>query len=164
MNCDTVAQFLRCRPVMTQPAPLSKEDFQRLADFRYRLRRFLRFSEELAQQHGLTPQQYQVLLQLRGYPGRDWATVAELAERLQTQHHSVVGLISRCEALGLVQRQSGRDDKRCVEVSLQPLGEQLVEDMARAHRDELLALRQLGGFASLEMLLHGGADSEQQSS
>ncbi|MEQ6289995.1 MarR family winged helix-turn-helix transcriptional regulator [Vogesella sp. GCM10023246] len=145
---------------MTQPAPLSKDDFQRLADFRYRLRRFLRFSEEMAQEHGLTPQQYQVLLQLRGYPGRDWATVAELAERLQTQHHSVVGLVSRCEALGLVQRTPGRDDKRCVEVSLLPRGEQLVEEMARAHRDELLALRQLGGFASLEMLLLATPDSD----
>lgn len=160
MNCDTVAPFSCHLSVMTQPAQLRKEDFQRLADFRYRLRRFLRFSEELAQQHGLTPQQYQVLLQLRGYPGRDWATVAELAERLQTQHHSVVGLISRCEALGLVKRTPGRTDKRCVEVSLLPLGEQLVQDMARAHRDELRMLRQLGAFDSLERLLHDESDSE----
>ena len=139
------------------PAALGKDDFERLADFRYRLRKFLRFSEDLAQEHGLTPQQYQVLLQLRGYPGRDWATVAELAERLQTQHHSVVGLISRCEALELVRRSPGRDDKRCVEVSLLAKGEALVQEMARAHRDELLALRELGGFASLQSLLYGMA-------
>ncbi|BAK78787.1 transcriptional regulator, MarR family [Pseudogulbenkiania sp. NH8B] len=138
---------------MTFHSSLSKRDFEHLADFRYRLRLFLRFSEELAQQHGLTPQQYQLLLQLRGYPGRDWASVAELAERLQSHHHSVVGLVSRCEAQGLVQRRPGREDRRCVEVSLLAKGEELVETLAQAHRDELILLRQGGGLASLDLLL-----------
>lgn len=138
---------------MTSQSSLSKRDFEHLADFRYRLRRFLRFSEELAQQHGLTPQQYLLLLQLRGYPGRDWATVAELAERLQSHHHSVVGLVSRCEAQGLLQRRPGREDRRCVEVSLLPKGEELVETLALAHRDELILLRQGGGVSSLDLLL-----------
>lgn len=133
--------------------PLSKRDFERLADFRYRLRQFLRFSEELAQQHGITPQQYLLLLQLRGYPGRDWATVAELAERLQSHHHSVVGLVSRCETQGLVQRRPGREDRRCVEVSLLPKGEELVETLAMAHRDELIMLKQVVGHLSLDLLL-----------
>ena len=138
---------------MTSHSSLSKRDFEHLADFRYRLRLFLRFSEELAQQHGLTPQQYQLLLQLRGYPGRDWATVAELAERLQSHHHSVVGLVSRCEAQGLVQRRPGREDRRCVEVSLLAKGEELVETLAQAHRDELILLKQAGGLSSLDLLL-----------
>ncbi|AXE32078.1 MarR family transcriptional regulator [Chromobacterium phragmitis] len=132
---------------------LSKEDFERLADFRYRLRRFLRFSEDLAQDNGITPLQYQLLLQLKGYPGRNWATVAELAERLQSHHHSVVGLVSRCESQQLVRRQPGREDRRCVEVHLQEKGEQLVARLAGAHRDELLALQDHGGHLSLDLLL-----------
>jgi DNA-binding MarR family transcriptional regulator len=135
------------------PTPLSKDDFERLADFRYRLRLFLRFSEELAQSNGITPLQYQLLLQLRGYPGRDWATVAELAQRLQSHHHSVVGLVSRCEAQQLIVRKPGREDRRCVEISLAPKGEELVQQLARAHRDELLALRQSSGSLSLDLLL-----------
>ncbi|MGE8357152.1 MAG: MarR family transcriptional regulator, partial [Microvirgula sp.] len=82
------------RTVSSSP-PLSKDDFERLADFRYRLRRFLRFSEEQAQAHDITPLQYLLLLQIRGFPGREWATVAELAERLQSHHHRVVGLVTR---------------------------------------------------------------------
>lgn len=135
------------------PTPLSKDDFERLADFRYRLRLFLRFSEELAQSNGITPLQYQLLLQLRGYPGRDWATVAELAQRLQSHHHSVVGLVSRCVAQQLIVRKPGREDRRCVEISLAPKGEELVQRLARAHRDELLALRQTSGALSLDLLL-----------
>ncbi|MBX9268499.1 MarR family transcriptional regulator [Chromobacterium violaceum] len=132
---------------------LNKEDFERLADFRYRLRRFLRFSEDLAQDNGITPLQYLLLLQLKGYPGRSWATVAELAERLQSHHHSVVGLVSRCEGQMLVRRQLGREDRRCVEVHLQPKGEELVARLAGAHRDELIALQQAGGHLSLDLLL-----------
>lgn len=128
---------------LLSPPLLAKQDFERLADFRYRLRCFLRFSEQLAQANGITPQQYQLLLQLRGFPGRDWATVSELAERLQSRHHSMVGLIGRCEAQQLVERRPGRDDRRCVEVHLLPHGADMVARMARAHRDELLALQQL---------------------
>ncbi|WP_293764488.1 MarR family transcriptional regulator [uncultured Aquitalea sp.] len=142
---------------MTQDAELSKSDFEKLADFRYRLRQFLRFSEELASANGITPQQYLLLLQVRGFPGRDWATVAELAERLQSHHHSVVGLITRSEQQGLVARAPGREDRRCVEVSLLPKGEELVQRMARAHRDELLALRQVGGHLSLDLLAQAQA-------
>lgn len=142
---------------MTEDAELSKSDFEKLADFRYRLRQFLRFSEELASANGITPQQYLLLLQVRGFPGRDWATVAELAERLQSHHHSVVGLITRSEQQGLVTRTPGREDRRCVEVSLLPKGEALVQHMARAHRDELLALRQVGGHLSLDLLAQAQA-------
>src|ERR1700754_1731073 len=84
--------------------PLAKADYESLSEFRYELRRFLRFSEDAAQREGLTPQQYQLLLHVKGYPGRDWATVGELAERLQTQQHGVVALVTRCVAAGLVVR------------------------------------------------------------
>lgn len=127
----------------TPPVVLSKLDYESLADFRYRLRRFLRFSEELIQTHGITPLQYLLLLQIKGYPGREWATVAELAERLQAHHHGVVALISRCEKADLVKRCPGRDDKRCVEVILQAKGEELVAQLAALHRDRVTELKRV---------------------
>lgn len=120
---------------------LSKLDFETLADFRYRLRCFLRFSEEVTQAHGITPLQYQLLLQIKGFPGRDWATIAELAERLQAHHHGVVALASRCEKAGFVERRAGRQDKRCVELVLKPKGAALVERLATLHRDQVAKLQ-----------------------
>lgn len=122
------------------PTSLSKSDYETLADFRYQLRRFLRFSEEISQQHGITALQYQLLLQLKGFPGRDWATVAELAERLQAHHHGTVTLVTRCEKAGLVGRRKGESDKRFVEVFLLPKGEKLLTKLALLHRDQLLEL------------------------
>ncbi|CAG0996390.1 putative HTH-type transcriptional regulator YusO [Burkholderiales bacterium] len=121
--------------------PMAKADIQALAHFRYQLRRFLRFSEEVAHEHGVTPLQYLLLLQIRGYPGRDWATITELAERLQAQHHGVVSLVSRCEAAGLVRRSVSTEDRRCVEVRLTAKGKGLVDVLANLHRVELLSFR-----------------------
>lgn len=118
--------------------PLSKHDFELLADFRYQVRKFVRFSEELARQHGITPLQYLLLLHVKGYPGRDWATVGELAERLQAAHHGTVALISRCEGLGWVERRQGQADRREVAIHLTADGERILARMARLHRDELL--------------------------
>jgi len=123
-------------------SPLDKNDYERLSHFRYRLRRFLRISEDLCQSHGLTPLQYQILLHIKGFPGRDWATVGELAERLQAKHHGVVALVDRCEKAELVERQPGREDRRQVEIHLLPKGEQLVERIAALHQPELGRLRE----------------------
>ncbi|KAF0164811.1 MAG: MarR family transcriptional regulator [Rhodocyclaceae bacterium] len=128
---------------MAKPA-LNKKEFEALSQFRYQLRRFLRFSEEVTRQHGITPLQYLLLLHIKGFPGRDWATVGELAERLQAQHHGVVALISRCEIRGWVTREQGKTDRREVEVHLTAKGERMVAQMAQLHRDELLSLE--GGF------------------
>src|SRR5680860_1731885 len=84
--------------------PLSKGDFEALARFRSDIRRYLRFSEETVRERGVTPQQYQLLLALKGSPGREWANVSELAERLQLRHHSVVELVDRVAVQGLVAR------------------------------------------------------------
>lgn len=121
---------------------MSKAEFEKLAHFRYQLRRFLRFSEELTRRNGLTALQYLLLLQIKGFPGRDWATVGELAERLQAQHHGVVSLVSRCEAGGLVERSVSASDRRRVEVSLTGKGEKCLERLARLHRAELQSLRE----------------------
>jgi len=126
-----------------QDAPLSKQDYEALADFRYRLRRFLRFSEEATQAYGITPLQYLFLLQIQGFPGRNWATIAELAERLQAHHHGVVALASRCEKAELVARRPGRGDRRCVEVYLLPKGAELLRQLALLHRDQVTELKQV---------------------
>lgn len=123
--------------------PLMKQDFEMLAEFRYQLRRFLRFSEELASAHGITSLQYLLLLQIQGFPGRDWATIAELAERLQAQHHGVVALVTRCVKAGLVVRLPGRDDKRCVEVHLTEKGRELVASLAAQHKEQVNKIRHL---------------------
>ncbi len=118
---------------------LGKKDFETLSEFRYRLRRFLRFSEQVTRKNGITPLQYLMLLHIKGFPGREWATVGELAERLQAQHHGTVALISRCEGLGWVERRQGQADRRAVEVHLTAEGERIAEKMVRLHRDELLS-------------------------
>lgn len=125
---------------MTAKPRLSKTDFETLSEFRYQLRRFLRFSEEAAQAEGLTPLQYQLLLHIRGFPGRDWASVGELAERLQAQHHGVVALINRCESSGLVERRPAEHDRRQVQVHLTAQGEKSLNRLAHLHRDELESL------------------------
>lgn len=118
--------------------PLAKKDFETLSKFRYQLRRFLRWSEELTQARGVTNLQYLLMLHIRGFSGREWATITELAERLQAKHHGVVALVTRCENLGLVERRPGRSDGREVEVHLTRKGGRLVEVLARLHRDELV--------------------------
>jgi DNA-binding MarR family transcriptional regulator len=119
---------------------LEKHDFEVLADFRYQIRKFERFSETVTRQHGVTPLQYLLLLHIKGFPGRDWATVGELAERLQTQQHGVVALISRCENLGFVERRRSDEDRRRIEVHLLKAGQKLLDKLARLHRTELLSL------------------------
>lgn len=116
---------------------LDKTDFETLSEFRYQLRRFLRFSEEAVQAHGVTPQQYLLVLHTQGFNGRDWATVGELAERLQMVPHGAVALVKRCEALGLVLRRRSAEDRREVQISLTAQGTDLLKKLAFLHREEL---------------------------
>lgn len=122
---------------------IGKRDFETLSEFRYRLRCFQRFSENAAQQAGITPHQYLLLLHLKGFPGRDWATVGELAERLQVRHHGVASLVSRAEKLGLVARKNSSLDRRQVEVHLLARGEQFLRTLAARHRAELETLEKI---------------------
>lgn len=125
----------------TPSSRLSKKQYEALSEFRYQLRRFLHFSETAAKAEGITPLQYLLMLHVRGFPGRDWATVGELAERLQLQHHGVVALLSRCEESGLVVRRKSEVDRRRVEVHLSRLGEKLLERLAGLHEAELKSLQ-----------------------
>lgn len=116
---------------------MTKPEFEALASFRFGIRQYLRFSEETARAHGVTPQQYQVLLALKGFPGREWATVGELAERLQLRHHSVVELLNRAQRQGLVQRTPHPTDWRAVRVELRPDGERILARLSTLNRDQL---------------------------
>lgn len=119
----------------------TKEEFEALSDFRHQLRCFMRVSEDITHEFGVTNLQYLLLLHVKGYKGREWATISELAERLQTHHNGVVSLASRCVKLGLLYRQRGIADKREVKIYLTPEGNKLVKKIASAHRNELLSLQ-----------------------
>ena len=121
--------------------PLTKADFEALARFRFGIRRYLRFSEQTVREHGLTPQQYQLLLALKGYPGREWATLSELADRLQLRHHSVGELVNRAQAQGLVDRTPHPGDARAVRIQLTPEGDRALARLSALHRDELRRMR-----------------------
>ncbi len=135
-------------------ADAAKHRLEVLSEFRYRLRSFLRFSEDAAREAGITVLQYQLLLHTQGFAGRDWATVSELAERLQAQPHGVVALISRCEESGLVRRVPSTVDRRQVEVHLLAKGRRKLAALAEQHLDQLSGLAAAIQVASS---LQGGA-------
>jgi DNA-binding MarR family transcriptional regulator len=120
-----------------------KEDYVALAAFRKALRRFIRFAEVGAKEVGLTPQQHQVLLAVQGHIDRDWASVGELAESLQLEHHATVGLVNRCQAAGLVNRTADQRDRRIVRVSLTLKGADVLDRLTQRNLSELKALGQL---------------------
>lgn len=117
--------------------PLTKAEYEMLAALRFALRQFLRFSEDAAQGAKLTPQQHQALLAIKGFPGRDTVNVSELAERLQLRHHSAVELIDRLENEALVKRTPHESDGRKVVIGLTGRGEQVLEKLSEAHREQL---------------------------
>ena len=128
--------MVRCEPMATGKK-LSKVQYENLAAFRYALRQFLRFSDDAAPRAGITPQQHQALLAIKGYPGRDIVTVGELAERLQLRHHSTVELLDRLVDLKLVVREPSTTDRRQVHVRLTARGERILNGLSSAHEEQL---------------------------
>ena len=122
---------------MAKPGPITKPQYEALAAFRYALRQFIHFSEAAAQSAGITAQQHQALLAIKGFPGRDQVTVGELAERLQVRHHSAVGLVDRLVAERLVIRAHSTADRRQVLIQLTPRGEKVLNRLASVHREQL---------------------------
>jgi DNA-binding MarR family transcriptional regulator len=110
---------------------------RQLAEFRYRLRKFLRFSERAARSQGLTPQQHQLLLGVAAFTDRGSATITELAEFLQERHNAVVGLVQRAERRGLVRKSQSTSDHRVIEVFLLPEGERLLGRLTALHQREV---------------------------
>jgi DNA-binding MarR family transcriptional regulator len=125
---------------MAKNGGMKKSEYEALAAFRYELRKFIHFSETAAQAAGITPQQHQALLAIKGFPGRDRITVGELAERLQLRHHSVVGLVDRLVLEGLVARVQSATDRRQVLVCLSRRGEKMLENLSHIHRTQLKRL------------------------
>jgi len=117
---------------------LTKSEFEALARFRFGIRRYLRFSDDIVRELGLTPQHYQLLLTLKGFPGRDWASITELADRLR--------LVNRASGRGLVVRSPHPDNARVVRVLLTKHGDRILIRLAALHRDEL---RRQGGVLTL---------------
>ena len=121
------------------PIKIANADYRALAELRYWIRHFLRESEAAAHQVGLESQQYLLLLAVRGLSPGTKPTIRTLAERLGLKHNSTVELINRLESRGCVRRTRSRDDRRCVLVSLLPLGQKLLEQVARQRITEVRA-------------------------
>lgn len=130
-----------------RPRALNKRAYEALAHFRYTLRRFLSFSETAAGVVGLTPQQYQALLAIKGASGEGPVTINDLAQQLMIKHNSAVGLVDRLEDEGLIVRRIARQDRRKVNLILTPKGTRMFEKLATAHRAELQRIGpELSGF------------------
>ena len=116
---------------------LTKAHYESLAALRHALRRFLNFSQDAARQSGLTPQQHQALLAIKGFPDRDYVSISELADRLQLRHHSTVGLVDRLTRARLIRRAPSSTDRRRVELRLTAKGESVIEKLSATHLQEL---------------------------
>lgn len=127
---------------MPRKRSLDQLDYQRLAEFRYRLRGFLKFSERAASKMGLRPQQHQALLAIKGTPG-EHVTIGILAERLGIRHNSTVELIDRLIMKGLVERRHNPRDHREVIIDVTNRAERILADLSLAHRNEIRKLAPL---------------------
>jgi DNA-binding MarR family transcriptional regulator len=119
-------------------ATVTRRDYCSLASLRYLLRKFLRFSKDLANNRAkLTPEQYEALLALKAFSTDDGLTVGQLAERVQVRHHTAVSLTDKLAARKLLTKRRGSADRRYVYVKLTAEGDRLVTRLAAAHRREI---------------------------
>jgi len=118
---------------------ITESEYRALGELRYLIRRFVQEGDVTAKQAGLEPQQYLLLLAIRGLPMGEAATISTLAERLALRHHSTVELIDRLESHGYVKRARGKEDRRQVLVELQPRGAKLLERVVGQRIIELRA-------------------------
>jgi DNA-binding MarR family transcriptional regulator len=116
---------------------LTLSDYQALAEFRYQIRKFLRFSEHAVRAAGMEPGQYQLMLAIKGIPQEVRPRIRELADRMHIRHHSAVELVNRLEAGGYVRRERAQDDRREVLLALTAKGEKVLAELALHHHDEL---------------------------
>jgi DNA-binding MarR family transcriptional regulator len=132
---------------------LISADYESLAEMRYQIRRYLRFSEEASRKAGLEPRQYQLMLAIKGLPKEVRPRIGELAERLQIQHHSTVELVNRLASGGYVRRQRADADRREVLLALTPRGEKVLRKLFIHHRAEL-RMRGPALIAALRRAVH----------
>jgi DNA-binding MarR family transcriptional regulator len=117
--------------------PLTLNDYQALAEFRFQLRKFFHFSEQAARAANLEARQYQLLLAIKGLPDDRRSRIRDLAELLMVEHHSMVELVDRLVGGGYVRRIRGEKDRREVLVSLTTKGERVLQRLALSHHTEL---------------------------
>ena len=122
---------------------LSDAEYRLLFDFRSRLLRFLRASDVRIREAGLTPSQYLLLLGVRASIDTRGPTVGDMAEFLVLRHHSVVALVDRVSAAGLIRRTTDADDGRVVRLSLTAEGARRLERVASVNFGELEGLELL---------------------
>ena len=125
----------RKKPVLT------KANYEALAEFRCELRKFLAFSESAAIEAGLTPQQHQMLLAIKGAPGGETLSIGQIADRLLVRHHTIVELVDRLAELGLVARNPDPADGRKIQVSLTKDGNGAIDRLSSIHVEELRSIR-----------------------
>jgi DNA-binding MarR family transcriptional regulator len=131
----------RRRKATPKRKAVKKADYEALAEFRYALRKFLAFSETAAAQAGLTPQQHQALLSIKGAPNSDRLNISQIAERLLIRHHTAVELVDRLGALGLVAREADPADGRRVLVHVTEEGEERLRALSQSHIEEVKNIR-----------------------
>ncbi|MBU6427859.1 MAG: MarR family transcriptional regulator [Cyanobacteria bacterium REEB65] len=138
---------------MVQLSSLAPETIQvvydQLAEFRSHLRRYLQFSEELVRSEGVEPQQYLLLLMIKGLPRGHKPTITTIAERLHIRHHSAVELVTRAADSGLIERTRCEDDRREVHLKILPAGESILSKAAVGH---YLRLRSGDGQALIDAI------------
>ena len=117
--------------------PLRAGEYRALAEFRYQLRKFMRYMEERTRELGVNPQQYQLVLAVKGLPEAESPNIGCLAERMQLNHNSTVELVDRCQKRGLLRRGRSGSDRRQVTVSITPQGEELLRRLGNAAREEV---------------------------
>jgi len=117
---------------------LKPNDYQTLAEFRYLLRKFLRFSKDfLGDKAGLNPEQYEALLAIKAFASPDGFTISQLSERLQVKHHSAVNIVDRLAQRKLVVRKASETDRRLRHLELTARGEALIDELVAVHRKEM---------------------------
>lgn len=124
---------------MNAKRALNDDDYARLLAFRDGLRRFLHWSDEESRAVGITAPQHQLLLAIRGHGAPP--SIGEVAEHLLLRHHSVVELVDRAVAAGLVERIADEDDQRVVRLRLTRQGASCLRRLSSAHLEELSRLR-----------------------
>jgi DNA-binding MarR family transcriptional regulator len=136
---------------------VDQETLRHLAVFRYRLRKFLRFSEQAARKCGVTPQQHQLLLGIAGHMSSRKGTISELADFLQERHNSVVELVARAAERRLVRKVEDKHDRRRVLVAMTPKGEAVLSQLSALHKEEIRQLQ-----TGLPKFLNASTTSKKQ--
>jgi DNA-binding MarR family transcriptional regulator len=136
-----------------QHSQFRDEDYRDQADFRCAYRQFMRYAEEQARVAGITPQQYFLLLVVRGHANQPRVNIGEIAEGLQIRHHGASLLVDRCVKRGLLQRMEDPEDRRRVHVWLTEEGQRILDQIMDANRKKLGTLHEMMFRDSLRQAL-----------